>query len=62
MKDRDQHSQKEKKEMGGTEERRKPRINILRDMKEDNLKNREQELLETKVIVEILKPDRRVGS
>lgn len=49
MKDRDQHSQKEKKEMGGTEERRKPRINILRDMKEDNLKNREQELLETKL-------------
>lgn len=39
--------------MGSTGERRKPRINILKDVKEDNVENK-NELLEIKILIEIL--------
>lgn len=38
--------------MGSTGER-KPRINILKDVKEDNVENK-NELLEIKILIEIL--------
>lgn len=44
LNDRDQHYQKKEKGNGvGTKERKNPRINILREAKEDNIKNRDQE-------------------